>query len=126
MKWLVSRLALAAFGTALNTPAALPPKAPVPPSPFLAVVYRYADTMLARGRDTYGPDSTGLFLSALDRVTLAPLTRRPPGPAGLSEAFRVGAPAGPLGYQVRACQLVTTGCGAFTNTSQGVSVALRR
>jgi hypothetical protein len=49
-----------------------PPKVPVPKSPYIAVVYRYADTMLEKGRDTYGPQKTGLFLSALDRTTFAP------------------------------------------------------
>jgi hypothetical protein len=72
------------------------PKAPVPPSPFLPVVYRYADAMLERGRDLYGPQKTGLFLSALDRAALAPLTNRPPAPAGIREGDRVGAKGGPL------------------------------
>src|SRR5438093_1088996 len=66
------------------------PKAPVPPSPYLPVIYRYADTMLERGRDTYGPQKTGLFLSALDRATLAPLTNRPAAPSGVREGDRVG------------------------------------
>jgi len=72
------------------------PKAPVPPSPFLPVVYRYADAMLERGRDTYGPQKSGLFLSALDRTTLAPLTNRPAAPSGVREGDRVGAKGGPL------------------------------
>jgi len=66
------------------------PKAPVPPSPFLPVVYRYADTLIAKGRDTYGPQKTGLFLSALDRAALAPLATRPPAPEGVQEGDRVG------------------------------------
>jgi hypothetical protein len=37
-----------------------------------------------------------LFLSALDRATLAPLTNRPAAPAGLRESDRVGTPDGPL------------------------------
>ena len=71
-------------------------KAPVPKSPYLPIIYRYADTMLERGRDTHGPQKTGLFLSALDRATLAPLTNRPPAPAGIREESRVGNSNGPL------------------------------
>jgi len=41
--------------------------------------------MLERGRDT-----NGLLHSALDRVTLATLTNRPPPPAGVREQDRVG------------------------------------
>jgi hypothetical protein len=72
------------------------PKAPVPPSPFLPVIYRYADALLEHGRDIFGSQKTGLFLSALDRVTLAPLTNRPPAPAGVREGDRAGSPSGPL------------------------------
>lgn len=53
------------------------PRVPVPKSPYIAVVYRYADTMLEKGRDTYGPQKTGLLLSALDRNTFAPLPNIP-------------------------------------------------
>jgi hypothetical protein len=76
--------------------AAEVPKALVPSSPFLPLIYRYADTMLEHGRDTYGPQKTGLFLSALDRATLAPLTNRPPAPAGIRESDRVGPNGTPL------------------------------
>lgn len=72
------------------------PKAPVPPSPFLPLVYRYADAMLEHGRDRYGPKQTGLFLSALDRSTLTPLTNRPSAPTGIRESDRVGGKGGPL------------------------------
>ncbi len=48
-----------------------------------------AVTLTARRR-------TGLFLSALDRATLAPLTNRPPAPAGIREGDRAGAKGGPL------------------------------
>jgi hypothetical protein len=65
------------------------PKVPVPNSPYIKLVYAYADTMLERGRDTYGPQKTGLFLSALDRTTLQPLTKTPPAPAGIREEYRV-------------------------------------
>ena len=69
--------------------AAEVPKAPVPKSPYLPIVYRYADTMLEQGRDTYGPQKTGLFLSALDRSTVTPPTNRPPAPIGIRENERV-------------------------------------
>jgi hypothetical protein len=55
------------------------PAAPVPKSPFIPVIYRYADTMLEKGRDIYGPQKTGLFLSALDRA-LAPISTARKGP----------------------------------------------
>ncbi len=87
---------VAALGLACAGIAADIPKAPVPPSPFLPVIYRYADAMLDKGRDTYGPHQTGLFLSALDRTTLAPLTNRPPAPAGVREGDRVGPKDGAL------------------------------
>lgn len=50
------------------------PKAPVPPSPYLPIIYKFADAMLDHGRDTYGAQKTGLFLSALDRATPGPIT----------------------------------------------------
>jgi uncharacterized protein YyaL (SSP411 family) len=50
---------------------------PVPTSPYLPIVYRYADTMLKNGRDATGAQKTGLFLSALDRATLSPLADQP-------------------------------------------------
>lgn len=81
---------------ALVSAAADIPKAPVPKSPYLPIVYRYADTMLERGRDSYGPEKTGLFLSALDRATLSPLTNRPSAPPGVREEERVGRKDGPL------------------------------
>lgn len=70
-------LLVAALGFVCGSLGAEPPKVPVPPSPFLPVVYRYADAMLEKGRDTYGPQKTGLLLSALDRATFAPLTNQP-------------------------------------------------
>jgi hypothetical protein len=66
------------------------PKVPVPNSPYIKIVYAYADTMLDRGRDTYGSQKTGLFLSALDRTTFQPLTNRPPASAGVREEYRMG------------------------------------
>jgi hypothetical protein len=67
------------------------PKAPVPVSPFIRVVYGYADAMLKNGRN-----KTGVFWSALDRHTLAPLTNRPAAPQGVREQDRVGGKDGPL------------------------------
>ena len=63
---------------------------PVPKSPFIPVIYRYADAMLDKGRDDVGPQKTGLFLSALDRTALAPLSNRPAAPAGVRESDRAG------------------------------------
>lgn len=67
------------------------PKAAVPSSPFIRVVYGYADTMLKNGRD-----KNGLLLSALDRNTLAPLTNRPNAPEGVRLSDRVGESDRPL------------------------------
>ncbi len=69
----------------------VPPAVPEPPgTDFFAVVRRYADAMIDRGRDTVGPVKTGLFLSALDRSTLALLTVRPAAPAGIRRGDRPG------------------------------------
>ena len=68
----------------------------IPRSPFAKVFYDYANAMLEHGRDTYGPQKTGLFLSALDRKTLGPLKNRPPAPAGIREGDRTGEPGQPL------------------------------
>jgi hypothetical protein len=57
----------------------------VPPSPYLPIIYKFADAMLERGRAT-----NGVFYSALDRTRLAPLTNRPPPPTGVQEQDRVG------------------------------------
>jgi hypothetical protein len=57
---------------------------------LLAVVRRYADTMLERGRDVWGPKKSGLFLSALDRLALVPLEVRPAAPAGIRRGDRPG------------------------------------
>ena len=59
---------------------------------FLDVVRRYADTMIDHGRDNYGPEKSGLILSALDRTTLAPLTVRPAPPGGIRRGDRPGRP----------------------------------
>lgn len=63
---------------------------------LLAVVRRYADTMIDQGRDVYGPEKSGLLLSALDRTTLKPLTTCPAPPAGVRDIDRVGQENGPL------------------------------
>lgn len=68
----------------------------IPESPFIAVVYKYADAMIEQGRDTHGPQQTGIFLSALNRNTLEPLDARPAAPAGVSEAVRPGGAGQPL------------------------------
>ena len=39
---------------------------------YLKIVKAYADTMIERGRDTYGEQHTPLFAAALDRHTLMP------------------------------------------------------
>src|SRR6185436_5827700 len=59
-------------------------------------IYRYADAMLEKGRDTYGPLKTGMFLSALNRETMAPLTNRPTASEGVNEDERVGTKTGAL------------------------------
>jgi hypothetical protein len=68
----------------------------IPDSPFVNVVYGYANTMLEHGRDTSGPRNSGLFLGALHRKTLVPLTTRPPAPAGVLPEERPGPANGPL------------------------------
>jgi hypothetical protein len=85
---------LAALLSALAASAA-PPK-PVPPSPYLAIAYSYADALLKHGRDVQGPQKTGLFLSALDREKLAPLGERPPALAGIEESLRVARMSPPI------------------------------
>lgn len=69
--WLVLSIVMAMTASVDGAPR------PVPSSPYLGIVYRYADAMLAHGRDTYGPQKTGLLLSAMDRVKLTPLEERP-------------------------------------------------
>jgi hypothetical protein len=59
---------------------------------LLEVVRLYADTMIEKGRDTYGPQQSGLLLSALDRTTLAPLKVRPAPPGGIRRGDRPGRP----------------------------------
>src|SRR5436190_21627122 len=63
-----------------------------PPTELLGVVRRYADAMIEHGRDRYGPQKSGLLMSALDRTTLAPLTVRPAPPGGIRRGDRPGRP----------------------------------
>jgi len=92
----IAFLALTFPSATCSLRGAEPPKAPVPKSTYLPFVYRYADTMLDRGRDTNGPLKSGLFYGALDRTTLAPLTQRPPAPRGVRERQRAGTEADAL------------------------------
>jgi hypothetical protein len=59
---------------------------------YLEVVQRYADTLIDKARDTYGPEKSGLILSAFDRETLKPLTTRPAPPGGVRRGDRSGLP----------------------------------
>ncbi|KPK50081.1 MAG: hypothetical protein AMK72_03040 [Planctomycetes bacterium SM23_25] len=88
--------AYAAVGRAENLDLPTMFRKGIPRSPFISVVYRYADTMLQHGRDRYGPQKTGLLLSALDRKTLSPLKTRPAAPRGVPAAIRPGPRGGPL------------------------------
>src|SRR3954454_17850255 len=94
--WKLSCCTILSLLSCVANRAAEPPKAPVPKSPYIAVVYRYADTMLERGRNIQGSQKAGQFLSALDRNSLEPLTNRPPAPVGIREEERVGSIAGRL------------------------------
>jgi hypothetical protein len=57
---------------------------------FLRVVQGYADAMIEKGRDTYGPQKSLLFLSAFDRHAMKPLTTRPASPGGVRRGDRSG------------------------------------
>src|ERR1041384_7947093 len=83
----MSKLCALLFGVTLFHQSALAAS-----TNFLDVVRRYADTMIERGRDTYGPEKSGLLLSALDRSTLAPLKVRPAPPGGIRRGDRPGRP----------------------------------
>jgi GxxExxY protein len=70
---------IAGASFANNASAAEPPKAPVPKSPYIAVVYRYADTLLEKGRDPSGfvlLRSGPYHPHALDQSTLVLLDER--------------------------------------------------
>jgi len=59
---------------------------------LLDVVRRYAEAMIRHGRDEYGPQKTGLLLSALDRGAKKPLELRPEPPGGVRRGDRTGLP----------------------------------
>ena len=59
---------------------------------LLDVVRRYANAMIEHGRDTYGPQKSGLLLSALDRGTFQPLKLCPTPPGGIRREDRAGLP----------------------------------
>ena len=59
-------------------------------SNFLHVVRGFANAMIDHGRDVYGPQESGLLLSAMDRATLAPLKVRPAPPGGVRRGDRPG------------------------------------
>jgi hypothetical protein len=80
------RLALLAFLFAVASQGAQTSTNPID------IVRLYADTMIERGRDTYGPQKSGLLLSALDRTTLGLLQVRPAPPGGIRRGDRPGRP----------------------------------
>jgi len=86
------RVRFAGMWSVLTIAVSVTEAAAPPSSPYLGYAYRYADAMLEKGRDTHGPVKTGLFLSALDRATMAPLTTRPAAPGGIRREDRVGPP----------------------------------
>src|SRR5678816_1706195 len=91
-RWMAWCCAVAFIGLAAGA-APAPTITPTPQATnFLDVVRRYADTMIERGRDTYGPQKSGLFLSALDRTTLGLLQVRPAPPGGIRRGDRPGRP----------------------------------
>lgn len=57
-------------------------------SRYLAVVHRFADAMMERGRDVHGPLHTAMFISVLDRATLAPPAKLPKAPGGVRQGDR--------------------------------------
>ncbi len=62
----------------------------------LSIVRRYADTMLAKGRDTYGAVSSPLFASALDRNSLSLPKSAPSAPEGVRRGDRTLTGANPM------------------------------
>jgi hypothetical protein len=89
--WLALALAVAFAGFGpVSSWAASAPGRQAGSTDFLQVVQGYADTMIEHGRDTYGPQKSGLLLSALDRASLQPLKVRPAPPAGIRRGDRPG------------------------------------
>lgn len=62
----------------------------------LALVRRYADTLLKHGRDHYGKVNSPLFASALDRKTLTLPTNAPPAPEGIRDGDRALSGGNPM------------------------------
>jgi len=58
------------------------------PSRYLDIVRRFADAMIEHGRDKYGSVQTAMFMSLLDRSTLAPPAKLPGGPGGVRQGDR--------------------------------------
>lgn len=56
--------------------------------PYLAVVRRATDTLLAEGVDHFGPQNTAMILSLLDRKSGKPLAKLPKAPAGVRGSDR--------------------------------------
>ncbi len=76
---------------------------------------------------TPSPDAAqGYLVYRSENGLSGPFVRVSASPVAGSAFADPSAPSGPLLYQVRACQLLTTGCGAFTNTSQGAMADIRR
>ncbi len=66
------------------------------PRSYLDIVRAYADALLDKVTDTYGPKKSGLILSAFDRATMKPLATRPAPPYGARRGDRSGPPWEPL------------------------------
>ena len=62
----------------------------------LQIVRGYADTMIEKGRDRYGPVSSPLFAVALDRQTLSLPATNAPAPPGIRRGDRVLTGANPM------------------------------
>jgi len=66
------------------------------PKDYLAVVKAYADTMIEKGRDTYGTVHSPLFATTLDRTTHRIFDATPPGIAGIRGQDRPWKGANPM------------------------------
>jgi len=85
-----SALVAAAVAASAKT-RALPPGAAAPAlaaDDSLAVVKAYADTMIDRGRDVYGPVHSPLFATTLDRTTHRIFAAEPPAIADIRSQDR--------------------------------------
>lgn len=70
LSWLL--IAVASLAAAYST-AAAPPQSSPPARPYFEAARAFADTVLAHGRDTYGPRHTPLFVDGLHTETLEPV-----------------------------------------------------